>query len=219
MSILDEYFSIKWPKLFGIILVLYMLSLWLSQSLVDEIVYYNTFSEQLTYDRALELYGVLKRNSWIAYLSFPIILSIKISSISLILNIGVIFTGLQNQISLSRMFKVVTASEIVFVFAAFIKILWFSYFAGNYTMNDISYFYPASLLNLFSEYEVDRIWIMPLQTANLFHLSYILLLIYGIKVVGKLNSIHSEKIVAGTYLPVLLIWIAFIMFLTVKPGV
>jgi len=217
MSVLEEYFSIKWPKLFGIILILYFFSLWLSQSLVNEIVYYNTYSEQLTYDRAMELYGILKSNSWIAYLSFPIILLIKISTISLILYIGVIFVGLQNQISLGKMFRVVTASEIAFVLAVLIKILWFSYFAGNYTINDISFFYPASLLNLFSEHEVDRLWIMPLQTVNLFHLSYILLLIYGVKVVGKVNSIRSEKIVAGTYLPFLLIWIVFIMFLTVKP--
>jgi hypothetical protein len=217
MSLLEEYFSIKWSRLFGIILVLYLFSLWLSQSLINEIVYYNTFSEQLTYDRAKELYETLKSNLWIAYLTFPVILLIKISAISLILYIGVIFISLQNQISLGRMFRVVTAAEIAFVFAAFIKILWFSYFAGNYTINDIDFFYPASLINLFNEHEVDRLWVMPLQTVNLFHLFYVLLLMYGVKVVGKVNSISSEKIVAGTYLPFLLFWIVFIMFLTIKP--
>jgi hypothetical protein len=217
MSLLEEYFSIKWSRLFGIILVLYLFSLWLSQSLINEIVYYNTYSEQLTYDRAKELYETLKSNLWIVYLTFPVILLIKISAISLILYIGVIFVSLQNKISLGKMFRVVTAAEIVFVFAALIKILWFSYFAGNYTINDIDFFYPASLINLFNENEVDRLWVMPLQTVNLFHLFYILLLMYGVKVVGKVNSISSEKIVAGTYLPFLLFWIVFIMFLTIKP--
>jgi hypothetical protein len=217
MNIFEEYFGIGWLKIFGIITVLYLISMWLSQSLVNEIVYYNTFSEQLTYDRAMDLYAILKKNAWIGYPIFPVILLIKISSVTLVLYMGVVFFSLRGQISLGRVFRIVTASEIVFVFAALIKILWFSFFAGNYTLNDINFFYPASLINLFSPQEVDSLWVFPLQTINLFHVIYILMLIYGIKVVGKINSRFSEKIVAGTYLPVLFIWIALIMFLTVKP--
>jgi hypothetical protein len=217
MSALSEYFNIRWVKLYGIVLGLYLLNIWLSQSLVNEIVYYNTYSEQLTYDRAVELYGVLKRNAWISYICFPIIILAKITAVTLILYSGVIFFNLQKQLSLGKMFQVVTGSEIIFVFAGVIKVLWFCFFAGNYTLNDISFFYPASLISLFNPLELDKIWIFPLQTLNLFHFVYFLLLIYGIKVTGEIDKNYSEKIVAGTYIPAMIIWVSLIMFLTISP--
>jgi len=209
MRIAEEYFSIRWPVIFGIITALYLTLMLLSQSLVNEIVYYNTFSEQLTYDRAAELYGILKKRFWLTYPLFPIILLIKVTSVSLVIYAGVLLSGFQRQIPLARVIRVVTSAEIIFV-------LWFCFFAGNYTLTDINFFYPASLINLFSRQEVDSLWIFPLQTMNLFHLFYILLLIYGLKVSGKLSGADSEKIVAGSYLPALFVWIAFIMFLNVK---
>lgn len=216
MRIAEEYFSIRWPVIFGIITALYLTLMLISQSLVNEIVYYNTFSEQLTYDRAAELYGILRKRFWLTYPLFPIILLIKVTSVSLVIYAGVLLSGFQRQIPLARVIRVVTSAEIIFVLAAAVKVLWFCFFAGNYTLTDINFFYPASLINLFSRQEVDSLWIFPLQTMNLFHLFYILLLIYGLKVSGKLTGAISEKVVAGTYLPALLVWIAFIMFLNVK---
>lgn len=216
MRIAEEYFNIRWPVVFGIITTLYLTIMLLSQSLVNEIVYYNSFSEQLTYDRAEELYGILRKRFWLTYPLFPLILLVKITSVGLVIYAGVLISGFQKQIPLGRVIRVATASEVVFVLAAAVKVLWFCFFAGNYTLTDISFFYPASLINLFSTEEVDSFWIFPLQTMNLFHLIYILLLIYGLKVTGGLSGANSERIVAGTYLPVLIVWIAFIMFLNVK---
>lgn len=216
MRIAEEYFSIRWPVIFGIITALYLTIMLLSQSLVNEIVYYNTFSEQLTYDRAAELYGILKKRFWLTYPLFPLIMLIKVTSVGIVVYAGVLISGFQKQISLGRVIRVATAAEIIFVLAAAVKVLWFCFFAGNYTLTDINFFYPVSLINLFSQQEVDTLWVFPLQTLNLFHLCYILLLIYGVRISGNISNVNSQKIVAGTYLPVLVIWIAFIMFLNVK---
>lgn len=216
MRIAEEYFSIRWPVIFGIITALYLTIMLLSQSLVNEIVYYNTFSEQLTYDRAAELYGILKKRFWLTYPLFPLIMLIKVTSVGIVVYAGVLISGFQKQISLGRVIRVATAAEIIFVLASAVKVLWFCFFAGNYTLTDINFFYPVSLINLFSQQEVDTLWVFPLQTLNLFHLCYILLLIYGVRISGNISNVNSQKIVAGTYLPVLVIWIAFIMFLNVK---
>lgn len=219
MDVLDRYFNLRWFTIYTLVVSSYLLTMWLSQSLVNEIVYYNTYSEQLTYDRAVELYGVLKKYSWVGFAFFPVIFLVKITAISMVLYIGVIFFNLQKQVSLGKMLHVVTGSEMIFVVAGLIKILWFYYFAGNYTMTDLNFFYPVSLINLFSPEEVDYFWILPLQTVNLFHLVYLLLLAYGISSVGKVNKAFSEKIVAGTYVPALIIWVALIMFISVNQNI
>lgn len=216
MDAINRYFNLRWYKIFALIVSSYLLAMWLSQSLVNEIVYYNSYSEQLTYDRAMELYGILKKYSWIGFAVYPIILLIKITAVSLVLYVGIVFLNLHKHFSLGMMFRVVTGSEIVFVMAGLTKVLWFYFFAGNYTMTDISFFYPASLINLFSPEEVDTFWIIPLQTVNLFNIGYLLLLAYGITTVGSVNRSSSEKIVVSTYLPALVLWMALIMFLSIN---
>jgi hypothetical protein len=67
-------------------------------------------------------------------------------------------------------------SEIVFVVASVIKLLWFIFFAGNYTLEDLSFFYPLSLINLFNRSEVASYWVYPLQIINIFQVLYALLL-------------------------------------------
>jgi hypothetical protein len=216
MTLAGRYYSLRWWKIFLLVLSSYFLTTLISQSLINEIVYYNSYSEQLTYDRAMELYGMLKKYSWIGFALFPFVLLIKITTISLVIYTGVIFFNLHKQLSIGMMFRVVTASEIVFVTAGIVKILWFYFFAGNYTIPDINFFYPASLINLFHRGEIDKIWIFPLQTLNLFHIGYIFLLAYGIKQTGKIDKWSSEKIVAITYIPAIFIWIALVMFLSIN---
>jgi len=167
----------------------------------------------------MELYGILKKYSWVGFALSPFILLIKVTAISLVLYMGVLFFNLQKQLSLGMMFRVVTASEMVFVAAGIIKVLWFYFFAGNYTMTDLNFFYPASLINLFSPEEIDKFWIFPLQTVNLFNLGYLLLLAYGITIVGKIDKVSSEKIVVGTYVPALILWITLMLFLSVNKNI
>jgi len=203
---------------FYIIIVLAnLLTIFLSQSaLINEIVFFNTYSEQLTYDRSMELFERLKMFSWVAYILIPIILLIKISSISLILYIGVFFCNLQERISLNSVFRVVAASEIIFVLAGLTKFLWFYFFAGNYTIIDLNFFYPGSLINLFNPSEVDGFWIFPLQTANLFQLAYVVLLSYGLIKAGNIEESYAVKIVITTYVPALILWILLVMFLSIN---
>jgi hypothetical protein len=183
--------------------------------LINEIVFYNTYSEQLSYDRSLKLFEAMKRLSWITYVFTPVLLLIKFSLISLILYIGIVFFNKQKEVSLGSVFKIVMASEIIFVIAALFKFLWFYLFAGNYDINDLGFFYPLSLINIFNPAEVARFWIYPLQTVNLFHLTYLFLISYGLIYVCKIERIYSDKIVLLSYLPAVVLWVALLMFLTI----
>lgn len=129
--------------------------------------------------------------------------------------IGVFFSDLHKDITLGKIFKVVVVSEIVFVVASVIKMLWFILFAGNYTLDDMNFFYPLSLINLFSRSEVASYWVYPLQTVNIFQVFYVLLLAFGLSRIGSVKKISVDRIVLSTYVPAMAVWIAMILFLTI----
>jgi hypothetical protein len=216
MNLIIRYLNISRFRLFLITTTCYLAIFWLSKSvLINDIVFYNSFSEQLTYERSMKLFAEIKRLSWMNYVFIPIMLLIKFTMISIVLYIGVFFCDLHDKISFGKIFRIVIACEIVFVFAGFIKFLWFYLFAGNYDLNDINFFYPLSLINLFKISEVNKFWIFPLQSVNVFQVLYILSLSYGLNKTGEIVKTQSDKVVIYSYMPALLFWVVLIMFISI----
>lgn len=211
-----RYLSVhRWKLFSGIILVNLLLILLSQTALINEIVFFNTYSEQLTYERSMELFSMMKSYAWTSYLLCPLVLIIKFSVVSFVIYIGVFFCDMQKEITMRKVFTVVIACEAVFVSASIIKLLWFIFFAGNYTLNDMSFFYPLSLINLFKQSEVAVYWVYPLQTVNLFQLVYVLMLAAGLAKISSVKRDATDKIILITYVPAIFIWIVFIMFLTI----
>jgi hypothetical protein len=216
MNLVVRYFSLTRLQLFIGIVLANLVIIWLSKSvLINEIVFYNTFSEQLTWDRSIKLFDDMQRFAWIGYAFTPVMLLIKFSLVSLVLYTGIVICNIQDKVSLGSVFKIVIASEIIFVCASLLKFLWFCFFAGNYDLNDLGFFYPLSLINFFKTSEVNKLWIFPLQTVNIFQVIYIISISYGLNKVCKVENPDSDKIVLLSYLPSLVIWMALIMFLTI----
>jgi hypothetical protein len=211
-----RYYRLNRLYLFIGIVIASLLLIWLSRYvLINDIVFYNTYSEQLTYERSLQLFDRMNSMVWITYVFTPVILLIKFSVVSLLIYTGIIFCRIEDKVSLGSVFKAVIASEIVFVFGSLLKFLWFSMFGGNYNLNDLGFFYPLSLINFFNPSEVSRVWIYPLQTLNLFHVIYIISISYGINKNCSIDKSDSEKAVLVSYLPGLALWISLVMFLTI----
>jgi hypothetical protein len=145
----------------------------------------------------------------------PVILLIKFSFISFVIYIGVVFYNDQKKVSLGSVFKIVMASDIVFVLVGIVKFIWFYLFAGNYDLNDMQFFYPLSLINFFNRLEISKIWVYPMQTVNLFHLIYILSISWGLNKVSLIEKSDSDKIVIYSYIPAVILWVVLIMFLTI----
>ena len=217
MNLLLRYYNLKGLTLLIGIVLANLLLIWLSKALlINEVVFYNAFSEQLTYERSLKLFEEMNRFSWISYALTPIIMLVKFSLVSIVVYTGTVFYNVQKKISLSSVFKIVIASEIIFISGGIIKLLWFYLFAGNYDFNDLNFFYPLSIINFFNRGEVAKIWIYPMQTINIFHLIYILLISFGLSITHSLRKSDSDKIVLFSYLPALVLWIVLIMFLTIE---
>jgi len=163
----------------------------------------------------MELFSRMESFAWIAYLFSPLILLIKFFTISLVIYIGVFFKDMHRELTLGKIFTVVVASEAVFILASIAKLVWFIFFAGNYTLDDMSFFYPLSLANMFRRSEVDSLWVVPLQSVNLFQVIYILMLASGLSRISNTKRETTDKVVLMTYVPAILFWIVLIMFLTI----
>lgn len=216
MKVLEGYFGLERNKLLFIMISVNLLLIWLSKSvLLNETVFYNTYSEQLTYERSMELFKRIMDLSWVSYLFSPLVLIIKFSVLSLIIYTGFFLSDLHGKVSLGMIFTTVVASEIIIVFASLAKFLWFTFFAGNYTLDDMNFFYPLSLINLFKKGEVAQYWIYPLQSVNLFQVAYILMLATGLRTISSVKREKADTIVLLTYGTALILWIAVIMFITI----
>jgi len=217
---MQKLLSIKNWKLFtGIVLANYLVLMASQTTLISEIIFFNTYSEQLTYERSMELFHKMRSFSWVSYVITPVMLLLKFSALSVLLYIGVFFADLHKELTLRKVFKVVMVSEVAFIIASIIKLLWFIFFAGNYTLNDMSFFYPLSLINLFDRNEVASYWIYPLQTVNLFQFVYVFLLAFGLSRISSVKRDATDKVVLATYVPGIVVWVALIMFLTIDTQV
>jgi hypothetical protein len=220
MNLPVQYFNLKKTRLFFGILLLNLVIIWLSKALlINETVFYNTYSEQLTYERSLQLFENLEKLSWISYAFLPVLLILKFTFISIVIYTGIFFFNLHYKVTFASIFKVVMASEIIFIFAGLLKILWFYFFAGNYDINELGFFYPLSLSNLFKISEVNKIWIYPLQAINIFQFIYMISLSYGLSKISNIDKNDSDRIVLSSYLPAMSFWIVLIMFLSIDSAV
>lgn len=213
---IEDLLSIKGWKLFLGIVALNLLIIMVSQlTLVNEIVFFNTYSDQLTYDNAMELFQKMRSYSWVTYAITPIVLILKFSAVSVLIFVGIFFSDLHQEVTLGKVFKVVILSELIFIAASIVKLLWFIFFAGNYTLEDMSFFYPLSLINLFSRSEVATYWVYPLQTVNVFQVLYVLLLALGLSKISSLRKQIADRVVLITYIPAIAAWVTVVMFLTI----
>jgi hypothetical protein len=216
MNLAYRYFNQKGISLFLGILLIDFLILWLSRSLLlNENVFYNTFSEQLTYERSLKLFDNMMRMSWLSYIMYPVILILKVTAISIVIYTSAFFLDLTDTVSLNAVFKVVLASEVAFLIVGFLKFFWFYFIQTDFTLHDLEFFYPVSLINLFKRSEVQKIWIYPLQTVNLFNIIYMFLLSIGLCKVSMIKRADAEKIVLTSYIPLLFLWNVLIMFMLI----
>jgi hypothetical protein len=181
--------------------------------LTDDLVY-DAFINQLSYQRITEIINQSQKWRWFIYFLFPLYLLLKILFITCTFSIGTFFSN--GEISFKRLLSVVITSEYIFFIPFFIKLIWFIFFQPNYTLEDIKYFYPLSILSLLDQQEIANWLVYPLQLLNFFELVYWCILAYQLKKILHRDFVGSLGFVASTYVLGLLLWVILVMFLTVS---
>jgi hypothetical protein len=109
----------------------------------------------------------------------------------------------------------VVLADSVFLIPSFIKVVWFS-FQPDYTLEDLQYFMPGSLLNLFNPKEIEPWLVYPLQSINIWEVAFWFALAYELKEYFEDNFASSFGTVMASYGSGLVIWIVFVVFLTLN---
>lgn len=183
--------------------------------LINDQVFYNSFSEQLDNDRIEQMLDIEKRWQWLTIGIVPIIYFIKFLLISCCIYTATILFYQKLILSFSTIFKIVILSDIIFFIPIILKIIWFIGFHQHYTLENIQRFSPLSILNLFDDKAVDALWVYPLQSFNLFEVIYLFVLAFWLSKFSNGSYDDSLGLVLYSYVPGLLIWVVFVMFLTV----
>ncbi len=191
------------------VLLVWITNYWLQ---IDELILIN-MSEQLTKDQLEEFISLNAKWKWVGYLSIPLILLLKVGSISVVLFMGTFL--FDKKIAYKKLFRIVTTAEFIFIVVGVIKLVWFA-FSSDYTIEDVQNFFPLSALSIVDYEGLSPWFIYPFQTLNLFELLYWIILAY---LLGK--EIHTStdkalKIVASSYGSALVIWVVMVMFLTLN---
>lgn len=190
-----------------------MMYLW-NKYIITNDVYYNSFGEQLAVQKITAMIEQKDEYAWAGYVFLPIIYLIKFTLMSLVLLTGFYFFEIKAKFS--QIFKVMMLSELPFLFLALLKFYWFFVIQTKYELAELQHFSPASLLQFFDVKQLDNWQIYPLALVSIFELSYWILLVYWIVELNLTSVQKGINIVLSSYLPALLIWVAFITFLTLN---
>ncbi len=178
---------------------------------INELLY-KDLSEQLTLQQIEELFKSKTKWAWAGYVLLPVLLFLKITVIAWVLAIGGFFSELE--LRHKHYFRIVLLAEFILLLPGLLKILWFYFYEPDFTLERVQQFVPFSLQSIMDVSGIPDWAIYPLQLINLFEFLYWILLAYLIDRYAKTNQ--GIKVVLMSYAPALLVWVVFIMFLTLN---
>lgn len=176
-------------------------------------IYYQTFGEQLSINRIDKIIEISQKWQWIGYLFIPIVVLIRVSFTAICLYIGCFLAN--SLVRFKELFKVALLADFVFVLAGIIKLLVLILFKDVSKLEDLQ-FQPLSLMELFHRDSVDKLFIYPFSLINVFELLYWLVLAWLLAGLLEKPFGNSLKRVASSYGTGLLLWVLFVLFLTVN---
>ena len=176
----------------------------------------NFYSEELAKDQLEQLLESQQIWAWIGYSILPLLILIRTSLVSFCLSIGLFLYDIENKIKFKQFFRIAVVGEFVLVFVGIFKSLYFYFIKTEYTLQDLQQFYPLSYINFLDVENLEPWLVYPLQTVNLFEITYFFVLVYGMHNLLKNNYWKSFEITAASYGTGLLIWLGLVMFLTLN---
>ena len=113
------------------------------------------------------------------------------------------------RVTYTQCWGVVVAAEYIFLVPEILKILWFMFVETDPTYNDLSGFYPLSLIHFVDIESLDKRWAYPLRALNLFEIIYWFLLVGGIHHYARKEKRYVWIIVACSYVLIFFLWLIF----------
>jgi hypothetical protein len=210
----EKYLAYNKTLLF-VLLVLINISIFIANNkyVVTDKLYYNSLIEQLSMERIDSIIHENRKWQYLTVLFIPLVLLIKIGFTAFCLYVGLSFAGLQN--SFAELFNISMKAELVFIVASILKFL-INILTHRVEVFDDLNNYPLSLISITGTKGIYPWLTYPLQTLNLFELIYWLALAKGLEVTFSRGYSSSLVLVLSSYVIGLVIWILFVMLLTMQ---
>lgn len=210
----ERVFTFRGGVLFYIYSIILIILLGVSNAYVVTEDFLNvSFHSQLSNEQIENIINVNKRYQWISYLIIPIILLLKWMILASVIYVGLFL--LNKNVTYKNCFKIVQLAELVMILAATAKLAWFIVYPPK-TIEDVQYFYPLALTQLFSPNQIPKYLIYPLQQLNVFEVLYWLLIAGGIKAFTQKTFAQSLKITALSYGVAMFVWCLVIVFIQLQ---
>ncbi|HYI77592.1 MAG TPA: hypothetical protein VEW65_08205 [Chryseolinea sp.] len=196
-----SFFAADKRLLFILLCMITLLLLYLKISWIEN----ETAAFEFLQDRPEGM--ILKAVSTIKFLSIPLVYLWKFTVIAFVIWIGCFMFGYR--VTYSQCWGVVIGAEFIFLIPEILKILWFMMVETDPTYNDISGFYPLSLIHFVDFESIDKRWAYPLRAMNLFEIAYWFLLVEGIHHYARKDKKYVWIIVACSYILIFFLWLLF----------
>lgn len=200
---------------FAIILATAIFHYCINEIIVNNEIFASYLSEQLSIKKVEQLLSFRNKWSWLNYILFiPIIYIFKFTLVTLWILCATILFGYKN--TFKEIFHVVIIAEFVWLIPSFFTLIWFGFVDTDYSLVDVQYFKPLSLLNFFNTSEIESWLIFPLQSLNLFEIVYMFVLAIGFKRILKKDYMEALNFTIPVYGSALITWVVFITFLSIN---
>ena len=196
-----SFFAADKRLLFILLCLVTLLLLYIKISLIEN----ETAAFEFLQDRPEGM--ILKTISTVKFLSIPLVYAWKFTVIAFVIWIGCFMFGYR--VTYSQCWGVVIAAEFIFLIPEILKILWFMMVDTDPTYNDISGFYPLSLIHFVDFESIDKRWAYPLRALNVFEIVYWFLLVEGIHHYARKDKKYVWIIVACSYVLIFFLWLLF----------
>ena len=178
-------------------------------------IYYQSLGSQLSVNQIEEFLKTQQEWQWLGYFTLPIIYMIKIMLIASTMYGVKIMVGKIFQASFREISLVVIKADMIFLIPAIIKITWFTFYPAH-TLEEIQYFMPGSVFQLFANQEIVPWLVYPLQAFSIWEVGFWLILAFELKEFFNNDFGRSFQNVMLSYGSGFLVWIVFVVFLTIN---
>ena len=196
-----SFFSADKRLLFILLCLFTLLLLYIKITLIEN----ETAAFEFLQDRPEGM--VLRTISTVKFLSIPFVYLWKFLVIAFVIWIGCFMFGYR--VTYTQCWGVVVAAEYIFLVPEILKILWFMFVETDPTYNDISGFYPLSLIHFVDIETLDKRWAYTLRALNLFEVIYWFLLVGGIHHYARKEKRYVWIIVSCSYILIFFLWLLF----------
>lgn len=196
-----SFFSADKRLLFILLCLITLLLLYIKITLIEN----ETAAFEFLQDRPEGM--VLRVISTIKFLSIPLVYLWKFTVIAFVIWIGCFMFGYR--VTYAQCWGVVIGAEYIFLVPEILKILWFMVVETDPTYNDISGFYPLSLINVVDYNAIDKRWAYPLRALNVFEIVYWFMLVQGIHHYARKDKKYVWVIVVCSYVLIFFLWLLF----------